>query len=504
MIMSIRLKRDTLHSSLRLISPLMGVFATAMLMAGTAASAAPPAFKRCTLTPALVTPGQACVFRTEVTGTAQGIELRQQYYVAAENVPPGFHYDPSAKLSYLADRGHKFVTDGGTLDTDPQTGAVEVRLDTSKWRPGLYYFLAGIVDGKKRLDQRGLAVRVPAPGDQFDVSVSASWEVCSGTHPSRVIRVVDGTLLTDDCISTDHGQTWQQRKNMIIGTGGTQLRDGLVIGMAYRTLPIDGREGWYAGQRFESSDHGRTITGPLDVEFHVPQAKAAQGHAFHPGPLFMRSIVERSDGSLVALMGGWFKGDDAPCPHSPKRPYSRTYTCESKDRGKTWEYVSTIGYDHIGSEGYNEGTMKALPDGRLMAVIRTGSASDIKCQDNPVMSAFSDDGGRTWSKPQRTGGSGAFPDLLVLSDGTLVGSYGRPGNAIMFSTDHGQTWTDHTIIDPTPYSGYTALCEPQPGEVLVVFGGRDYFDPVTGKRSDSIRCARVTFKPKSKSPPTER
>ncbi len=92
----------------------------------------------------------------------------------------------------------------------------------------------------------------------------------------------------------------------------------------------------------------------------------------------MRSIVERPDGSLIALMAGWFKGDDTPCPYSPKRPYSRTYTCESKDAGKTWQFLSTIGYDHIGSEGYNEGVMKTLPDGRLIAIIRTGSMSDPK------------------------------------------------------------------------------------------------------------------------------
>jgi S-formylglutathione hydrolase FrmB len=231
----------------------------------------------------------------------------------------------------------------------------------------------------------------------------------------------------------------------------------------------------------------------LEMVFHVPQAKAAQGHALHPGPLYMRSIVERMDGSLVALMAGWFKGDDTPCPYNVKRPYSRTYTCESKDGGTTWDYLSTIGYDHIGSEGYNEGVMETLPDGRLIAVLRTGSMSDPKCQDNPIMVSTSDDGGATWSKPRRTGAHGAFPDLAVLSDGTLALSYGRPGANIAFSRDHGLTWSDHTSVDPTPYSGYTSITEIGPGEILMAFGTKGRIDPQNGDRSDGIRVARIQY-----------
>jgi len=167
------------------------------------------------------------------------------------------------------------------------------------------------------------------------------------------------------------------------------------------------------------------------------------------------------------------------------------------DGGATWAYVTTIGYDHIGSEGYNEGSMKALPNGDLMAVMRTGSMKDRKCQDNPIMAATSADGGKTWTEPRRTGVNGAFPDLCVLSDGTLAVSYGRPGANIMFSHDGGETWNDHTIVDPTPYSGYTTICEAGPGEILMLFGVKDRREAKTGERSSEIRAARIAYRPQS-------
>ena len=174
------------------------------------------------------------------------------------------------------------------------------------------------------------------------------------------------------------------------------------------------------------------------------------GHGPHKGPLFMRSIIERKDGSLVALMAGWFKSDTALCPYGRGRPYSRTYVCESNDRRQTWQYLTTIGYDQIGSEGYNEASMRKLPNGQWLAVLRTGSEKDFKCHDNPIMWSVSTDEGRTWSKPQRTGVEGAYPSLAVLTDGLLAMSYGRPGAMLVFSHDNGRSWTDQTVVDTTP------------------------------------------------------
>jgi hypothetical protein len=209
----------------------------------------------------------------------------------------------------------------------------------------------------------------------------------------------------------------------------------------------------------------------------------------------MRSIIERTDRSLVALMAGWFHGDDTPCPYGRGRPYSRSYTCESNDTGLTWRFLGPVAYDEIGSEGYNEGSMRRLPDGKWLAVLRTGSEKDLRCQDNPIMWTVSHDEGRTWTSPERTGAEGAFPSLAVLSDGQVVMSYGRPGAMLVFSADGGRTWTDATVVDETPYSGYTDVVEIRPGHLLVGFGTRGYIDEKMGTRSDQLRLARVHYEP---------
>ena len=133
--------------------------------------------------------------------------------------------------------------------------------------------------------------------------------------------------------------------------------------------------------------------------------------------------------------------------------------------------------------------MRRLPQGEWLAVLRTGNASDVNCQDNPIMWSRSRDEGRTWSEPARTGVQGAFPSLAVLLDGVVVMSYGRPGAMLVFSTDGGRTWTDPTCVDATPYSGYTSVASLGPGELLVGFGVQHRLDPQTGQREDQLRLA---------------
>jgi len=81
----------------------------------------------------------------------------------------------------------------------------------------------------------------------------------------------------------------------------------------------------------------------------------------------------------------------------------------------------------------------------------------------------------------------------VLSDGRLAISYGRPGAMLAFSSDYGRTWTDHTVLDATPYSGYTDIVELSPGRLLAGYGAREYLDPDTGIREDLLRLVEVQY-----------
>ena len=54
--------------------------------------------------------------------------------------------------------------------------------------------------------------------------------------------------------------------------------------------------------------------------------------------------------------------------------------------------------------------------------------------------------------------SSADPNLIRMSEGQLVLSYGRPGNRILVSTDgNGKTWGNMTLTDSAVSSGYTSI-----------------------------------------------
>ena len=258
------------------------------------------------------------------TDGIEGLSFRHQYFVAREKSPPGFVYDDATRVARLVDDGADLLLDNGPNDRDPKPGRVEIRLDTLSWRPGLYHFAVELVGSQGiRSSQRDVALKVPSPDDSLEVTVSPSWRLFDGTHAERVARLVDGTLVHAAHFSVDNGLTWTKRGTGTIGAGSQPLLDGTLLGMAYKTAPVEGRPGWYAGQRYVSKDAGKTVEGPIETLFHVPQAKAAMGHAMHKGPLYMRSIVEEPNGRLVALTAGWFVGDDKLCPYGRERPYSR-------------------------------------------------------------------------------------------------------------------------------------------------------------------------------------
>jgi hypothetical protein len=443
--------------------------------------------------PLEIEPGQVVTLSLDTGAAAiQRVEIANPFYITADETLPDFHFDADQKKSFYGAPESAGLTDNGSLDRDPADGKIVLEMDTRGWPAGAHHLLVNVIGLAGRpVDHRSFAVKVMGPHDGLKVTVEDSYCFAAGTHFGKFVKLRDGTLLCADKFSVDGGRNWQGNTGGF-GVGGVQLDDGRILGLEYRCLPQEKQEGWYHVERSLSADNGRSFE-KTQASVFVLQAKAAMGHGPHVGPLFMRSIVQRPAGSLVALMAGWFHGDDTPCPYGRGRPYSRTYTCESADDGRSWQYVDTIAYDELGSEGYNEGTMRRLPGGDLLAVLRTGNEKDRACQDNPIMWTVSGDEGRSWSPPQRTGVEGAYPSLAVLSDGLVVMSYGRPGAMLVFSTDGGRTWADPAVVDATPYSGYTDVVEIGSGLLLVGFGAKDYLDPKTGHRNDQLRLARVRY-----------
>lgn len=121
----------------------------------------------------------------------------------------------------------------------------------------------------------------------------------------------------------------------------------------------------------------------------------------------------------------------------------------------------------------NEPNVIELPDGRLLCHIRG--------ENDTVFTTFqsiSDDGGKTWTSPEmlldETGG--APPHLFMVSDGTLICTYGRRkkpyGIMAMISRDNGATWKKDFRLytgDESDDLGYPTTVELSDGTLLTVF-----------------------------------
>lgn len=418
-------------------------------------------------------------------------ELTVPYWVEEHETPPGWHYNAETqKASMTAEP----FADNAPPDADPAEGRIRLEVPTDGWEPGVHNFTlraaAAFAPGTP-LAYRDLAITVLPEEPRFEVEFEHDRHLRPGTHFGNIVSLAEGEALAYNHISRDGGVTWETREGTAVPSPNL-LADGTIMGMAARSEPIEGRPGYYTIAMYESTDGGQTVEGPIKAELHVPQATSGVGHAFAAGPIFFRSIVQMPDDSLLATFYGWFEGDESPVPGQKDSFYYRTWLMRSEDRGRHWEYHATVAYDPaIGTEGYCEPVLRLLPDGTLICVLRTGGDNRPYHLDNPLMVAWSEDGGLTWTEPVRTGFEGVAPDLVVMEDGTLACTTGRPGAWLLLSADNGHTWSDAFSVNAERYSGYTGVCEVEPGVLLIGYGAMDWLNPATGERENSLRTVRA-------------
>jgi hypothetical protein len=297
-------------------------------------------------------------------------------------------------------------------------------------------------------------------------------------------------------VSRDGGVSWtdiplKPGDNGLNMEGGiVQLRDGTILALDTYITPGE-RPGEGVGQLYTSTDDWRTVTGPVDVTFELPgvdfYASTDDGGRPHAAQRLHRRILEMPNGDLLTTFYGWIKGDNTPCPYTPRMKKTRVMLARSADRGQHWRLISTIAVDPaIGTEGFGEPVIarvsKGPNAGRLICLMRTG---------RELRESFSDDGGATWSphaarvfadldiyrtelwvdalrkfkdfkgklldenNPDELRGAVVDPDLIELRSGVLVAAFGvrvpqklcwqhpeHPwnGNYLAFSRDHGKTW----------------------------------------------------------------
>ncbi len=310
-------------------------------------------------------------------------------------------------------------------------------------------------------------------------------------HPSK--RIFYPYALST-VVSRDGGRQWidfplKPGDNGVNLEGGiVQLRDGAILALETYVTPAD-RPGQGLGLLYTSTDDYRTLQGPIDVTFNLPNASfynsTDDGGRPHAAMRLHRRIIELPNGDLLTTLYGWHEGDNEPSGYTPTMHKTRVMLLRSTNRGRHWDFVSTIAVDpKVGSEGFDEPVLARLAhgphSGRLLCMMRTG---------RELYESTSDDEGRTWSParprmfadldvnrtdlwaemfrnvrrkgkpigedPNEFIAAVVDPDLIELRSGTLVAAFGlrvppranfaKPehpwnGNYLAFSLDHGATW----------------------------------------------------------------
>jgi hypothetical protein len=266
--------------------------------------------------------------------------------------------------------------------------------------------------------------------------------------------------------SVDGGKTFTQLKTGVPVNSMTQLADGSLVAVDFRTsrygasspstptpLPAVGAK-QLKTTFWRSHDYGATW-----VEQHgMITASDAYDVVY-----FQRGIVVGRDGSLLATSYGYLHGQTRYC----------SMLARSTDGGATWRIVSTIAKVPAGrkTEGMSEPTMAKAADGDLVVVMRqrapiNRSVCNGAWQGAGLVITRSSDDGATWTPARPLAGVGldvqnvssADPNLTRMSEGQLILSYGRPGNRILVSTDgNGKTWGNMTLTDSAVSSGYTSI-----------------------------------------------
>ena len=211
--------------------------------------------------------------------------------------------------------------------------------------------------------------------------------------------------------SADDGATWSEPvtiadseaddRNPALGA----TRDGILV-CAYHVQRNYNDAGEYGAcgrpvdvMLTRSHDGGLTWEPPYHMDFEPLRGRSPYG-----------KMVALADGTLLLPLYG-----DEIGASGEARP-NCSYILRSRDGGLTWGDPTLI------AQAFNETGLALLPDGVLLGALRTHTHE----VPDHVWLSRSPDEGRTWSDPQQVTSPAEHPaDLLALSDGSVLMTYGR-------------------------------------------------------------------------------
>ncbi|MEO2034064.1 MAG: sialidase family protein [Planctomycetaceae bacterium] len=247
---------------------------------------------------------------------------------------------------------------------------------------------------------------------------------------------------TMGCRSIDGGRTWSKPTTILdhrLDDGAHAIftcRDGIVLCFGAAQASWYGYSKAPAG--FEDDIDGLNTRQFVLRSMDSGQTWSAPAWLDSPGDFYERAHgvrpVQLSDGSILWATYYQTVGDK----------YLRGAIRRSMDSGRTWPVIARI---ERAAQNVDEPAIAELQDGRLILVTRPDGAV-FHSPDKGV--TWTDSGSRVVRK-----GSPKFkaPQLIVLSDGTVV-TVATCGNLrIWISRDAGISWSDDIPLDPSSY-GY--------------------------------------------------
>jgi hypothetical protein len=208
-------------------------------------------------------------------------------------------------------------------------------------------------------------------------------------------------------------------------------------------LPTDLRAGW----RVSRLAAGQTTWVEEVAAVDLPGEVRYVTEGVMPFPWFWRMRLA-PDGSIWAMLYPW------RAPGGVLREKWLPVFLRSTDFGRSWRMQGEIAFygdpaaDPLWErrDGLSEPNIAFLPDGSLMAFLRTTDGNGV----GPMYCAWSQDNGQTWSTPQVFDDRGVWPAVLELACGVTLVSYGRPGVFVRASADPaGRVWSQRvTIVEP--------------------------------------------------------
>ena len=256
--------------------------------------------------------------------------------------------------------------------------------------------------------------------------------------------------------SMDAGKTWQAITGLVQNVDSPQelvrLADGRILGPSRWTHlqpdgSLTGKTTILDAKAETFTMHDSTITMPAEFK----PAKAGEVL------IVERQIWAEKDGSITAA--AWSRRFSLKLPNGRGFPERHTHLLRSTDLGKTWTHLA-----HVGLGG--EPAVVRLSDTEWLAVTRPDAHMSNLLQHRSL------DGGKTWRFERTLEEGSVMPDLVLMSNGVLACSYGRPVSNLMFSLDGGHTWSDHRVISDRANFNYTAIREISPGRLLYMHDGQ--------------------------------